>query len=77
MKQIVRILLIMVLTARLIPVALAQEFIAAPETGVRLGQGWDSARENALNNVCIEFVPRTSGAQTTELEMREVSDRSE
>ena len=77
MKQLVRTLYIMAITGSLISVAPAQEFIAAPETGVRLGQGWDSARENALSNVCIEFVPRTSGAQTTELEMREVSDRSE
>jgi hypothetical protein len=77
MTQCLRITLILVLTIGLIPGALAQEFFAVPETGVRLGQGWDSARESALSNVCIEFVPRIHGAQTTELEMREVSDRSE
>jgi hypothetical protein len=77
MTRCLRIVIILVLVGGLIPGALAQEFVAVPETGVRLGQGWDTARESALSNVCIEFVPRTSGAQTTELEMREVSNRSE
>jgi hypothetical protein len=77
MTHYLRISIIVVFISGFIPGAFAQEFVAIPETGVRLGQGWDSARENALSNVCIEFLPRTSGAQTTELEMREVSDRSE
>jgi hypothetical protein len=53
------------------------EFINAPETGVELGIGWDSATSTVVSSRCVRFAPIQEGGQILNLDLQEVSDSSE
>lgn len=50
---------------------------AVPPSGIGLGWGWQSAREAAIPSICVEFARGEDLAQTAQLTIREVSDRTE
>ncbi len=47
------------------------------ETGAQLGWGWNSALEEAIPNICVEFESTSEGAQTVNMTISEVSSQSE
>ncbi len=55
----------------------ATEIVAAPETGIDLGWGWDSFDSRPVPSVCVEFAERSEPAQTRIMTMHEVSDSYE
>lgn len=53
------------------------EFIDAPDTGVELGVGWDSATSTVVASRCVKYAPIQEGGQLLQLDLQEASDSSE
>ena len=53
------------------------EIIAAPDNGVELGLGWDSATGQVVPNRCIEFAAVEERGQSISLDFQEVSSTEE
>lgn len=53
------------------------DYVDAPEDGVELGLGWDSATGTLVPSRCIRFAPIQEGGQVLSLDLDEVTDSSE
>ena len=53
------------------------DYVDAPENGVELGLGWDSATGTLVPSRCIRFAPIQEGGQVLNLDLEEVTDSSE
>jgi hypothetical protein len=53
------------------------EIVEVPDTGIRLGWGWNSVDHEPVPNICVQFVEGNEPAQTRYMSMSEVSDSYE
>ena len=59
------------------PPTASVEIVEVPDTGIRLGWGWNSVDHEPVPNICVQFVEGNEPAQTRYMSMSEVSDSYE